>query len=138
MKGYIYLAAVIFWVASCTGSFFYGQHVRGLSAQVETGKQDLAVSKGETKAITEARVEDHGTQADVAKVEEKGVAEKANTEVNFGDIKNEIVQYAQSKPAISKPLSCDADPDFLRIWRQANSNEGTRPEPDTIPRVSPH
>ncbi|HKY46134.1 MAG TPA: hypothetical protein VJM50_23790 [Pyrinomonadaceae bacterium] len=113
-------------LAIVSGSFISGYRYRDARCDAAESKVEASTAKAETKAVTEARTNDHATSEAVAKIEEQHAQQDQTREVVFQTIEKEVIRYVQSPPVVG---GCTVDPDFVRIWSAASAGTVPGAEP---------
>ena len=135
---YIFAGALLLILGTLAASFGAGYHVAALSYEAKESKAALVVSKAETKTVVQARVDDHKSEASSAAIETDRVAETKATEATFNTIDKGVQRYAKQHASNaaavgSGNVSCVPDPEFVRLWNAANSDQPVNTEPVDTP-----
>lgn len=112
-------ALLVALVAAVLGTvFWWGYHMRDLSAQRDASAADAHEAQAVADALAAKAAETQANQVAGAQATEWLNARQDYTKFNFQIIYRDVVHYVQAKPA---PAVCDLDADGLRIWNAANA-----------------
>lgn len=111
-----------------------GWQMRDGRADATAQTQETAREAARADAVQSARDTDHRNAQASAQAEQQRIERKAERDAHFDKLQQDIREHA-SNPTIhaGRAGRGNADPEFMRVWREANAGRPRPPELGNFP-----